>query len=460
MKFLFINVLYIPYSLAYIVLSFYTFSKNEKDCFFECLSNNNIYTYLKIGSPPQSIPAFIMPNEYLLNIFNYICEIKTNFIVEQSKTYKSINYEVQYLTNITISYLITDRFEFVFNETNKKQYVEPIYYHYRPYNNTDKYKEKKYPYTCAYIGLKIPKYSSESSSKNLMLQLKQLRAINKHCFFIMYDNTDNDKGKMVIGEYPDKYNPNNFKSYQLKTIYALDLQSNYNWHLKFNSIYFKNNDKNISLNNYDSIIDLSSGLIFSTEEYINIIYSHFFENNIKKGLCEEKITNENIKYFICKSLEVIQSFPTLYMRHTLLVYTFELNYNDLFKKMNDEYVFLICYDKKNKNEWKFGKPLLKKYLFFYNYDEKFIGFYNPLIDIDGSLIEEKQENIQTINYSKSIIYVVILILIVFILFFMISRRIYRKKQNNIIFPNNNKSKIQELIYTNFDKDKTLNNNFP
>ena len=148
------------------------------------------------------------------------------------------------------------------------------------------------------------------------------------------------------------------------------------------------------------------------------------------------------------------------MRHTLLVYTFELNYNDLFKKMNDEYVFLICYDKKNKNEWKFGKSLLKKYLFFYNYDEKFIGFYNPLIDIDGSLIEEKQENIQAINYSKSIIYVVILILIVFILFFMISRRIYRKKQNNIIFPNNNKSKIQELIYTNFDKDKTLNNNFP
>ena len=91
-----------------------------------------------------------MPNEYRLNIFNFMCEIKSYFTVEKSKTYKSKEYEVQYLTNITISYLINDKFEFIFNETNTKQYIEPILYHYRPYNNTDIYKQTKYPYTCAY----------------------------------------------------------------------------------------------------------------------------------------------------------------------------------------------------------------------------------------------------------------------------------------------------------------------
>ena len=451
MSFIFILII-LPYIFTYIILPFYTFSKNENEQSFDSLLNNIFYTYLTIGNPPQTIVGIIMPNEYSLNIYNHLCEIKSNFIVEKSTTYKSKEFEVQYITNITLSYLITDKFEFIFNETNSKQYIDSITYHYRPYNNSDISKNKQYPYTCAHIGFKIPKYNSEESSQSLILQLKKLRVINNHCFFILYDNNNDDEGKLIIGEYPDKYDSNKYKNYQLKTIYSLDLDNNYNWHLKFNSIYFNINEQKISFKNYDSIIDFSSGVIFSPEEYFNQIYKYIFKEKIDKGICTQNKNDENTQYFICTSIDDMQNFPTVYIRHSFLLYTFELNYKDLFKKKNDKYYFIICYNKEFINVWKFGKPFLKKYLFLFNYDEKIIGFYNPLINVDGSLMNDNQINNKNNNYSEIVIYSFILILFAFLLLFFISRRFYKKRNNNKIWSNNNKSKIQELIYTNLNKD--------
>ena len=456
MSFLFINILIFSYSFSYIIFPLYNFFQNENMNQINHLSNKILYSYLTIGNPPQKIVALIIPNEYPLNIYNNMCEIKSTFIVEKSTTYKSKEYEIQFGTNITLSYLISDKFEFTFNQTNTKQYIEPIIYHYRPYNSSDMNLDKKSPYTCAYIGLKIPKYNSEVSSQSLILQLKKLRVINNHCFFILYNddiniNNKNEEGKLIIGDYPDKYDYNKYKHYQLKTIYSLDLENNYNWHLRFNSIYFMIKDKKISLNNYDIIIDISSELIFSPEDYINKTYNYFFKDKINKGLCE-KILEENIQYFSCNSLEVIQNFPTLYLKHSFLLYTFELNYNDLFKKIKNKYIFLICNNKEFNNVWKIGKPLLKKYLFLFNYDEKIIGFYNPLIDKNGILIENKKD----FNFYKIVIFFLILIIFAFILFFIISKRIYKKGIKNKIFDNKNKPKIQELLFTNIDNDSISN----
>jgi hypothetical protein len=121
MSFKIINlILYFTYAFSYITLSFYTFSQNEYENTVNNLLNNKLYTYLTIGDPPQKIAALIMPDEYPLYIYNNLCEINSNFVVEKSKTYISIKYEVQYITNIVLSYLIKDRFEFQFNETNEK----------------------------------------------------------------------------------------------------------------------------------------------------------------------------------------------------------------------------------------------------------------------------------------------------------------------------------------------------
>ena len=449
-------ILYLTYAFSYITFPLFTFSNNDYENTINNLLNNKLYTYLTIGDPPQKIAALIMQDEYPLYIYNNLCEINSNFVVEKSKTYIASKYEVQYLTNITLSYLIKDKFEFEFNETNEKKYIEPIIYHYRPYNNSNIKLEKKYPYTCAYIGLKIPKYNSEEYSHSLFLQLKKLRIINNHCFFIKYG--ENNEGKLIIGDYPEIYEPNIYKKYQLKTIYALYLENKYNWRLKFNSISFKSQNKKISLNNLEANIDLTSELFFSPKEYIDGIYKNFFEEKINKGLCHRKYTDKNIEYFSCNSLETIENFPILYIRHSFLLYTFELNYNDLFKIINNEYTFLICYSKEFENEWVFGRPFLKKYLFVFNYDEKVIGFYNPLINENGELIESNNK-LNNNNYRNKniIIFIIVILIFVFIIFFMISKRIYRKRKNNKYWQDNKQNpKIQELFYTNIDKDKNIN----
>ena len=451
-------ILYLTYAFSYITFPLFTFSNNEYNQYENRIFNlldNKLYTYLTIGEPPQKIAALIMPDEYPLYIYNNLCEINSNFIVEKSKSYISSKYEVQYLTNITLSYLIKDKFEFEFNETNEKKYIESIIYHYRPYNNSNIKLEKKYPYTCAYIGLKIPKYNSEEYSHSLFLQLKKLRIINNHCFFIIYGK--NHEGKLIIGDYPEIYEPNNYKKYQLKTIYSLYLENKYNWRLKFNSIYFESQNRKISLNHLEANIDLTSELIFSPKEYIDEIYKYFFEEKINKGLCHKKYIDKKIEYFSCNSLETIENFPTLYFRHSFLLYTFELNYNDLFKIINNEYIFLICYNEEFENEWIFGKPFLKKYLFVFNYDEKVIGFYNPLINENGDLIESNSKLNNNNSNKKNIIFIIVIFIFVFIIFFMISKRIYRKRKINKAWQNNKQNpKVQELFYTNIDKDKNIN----
>jgi len=58
------------------------------------------------------------------------------------------------------------------------------------------------------------------------------------------------------------------------------------------------------------------------------------------------------------------------------LFTFILDYKDLFYEKSGKYFFNIIFDKNNKNQWKLGKPFLKKYVFVYDYDSKTIGFYN------------------------------------------------------------------------------------
>ena len=456
-----INFLLFNEIFAYITFNIYTYKDKEKDSNINSISENIIYTYLNIGFPPQKIAAFILPNESGLNFEGSKCEIKSDFILEKSTNYVAQEYSRQYKTNITLSYLITDKFEFIFNETGENIYIEPIKYIYKP-NNYSQINNNLY--SCAFIGLSTVKYDFYEPVDNIIIQLRNLKAIKKYCYFIIYDNLEKGQGKLIIGDYPDIYEPNKYKKYQLKTLYSLNINSNYNWKFQFTSINFEYENKKFSYDNLDSILDISSGLILSPEKYFNEIFSYFFEEKINKGLCRVGISEKKLKFIICNSLNIIKNFPVLYFKHSFLLYTFELNYNDLFKKISEEeYVFLISCGGEFKNTWKLGTPFLKKYLFFYNYEEKYLGFYNPNINEEGILINDKQKDekvINNTNNNKINIFILILIIfsfLIFVIFFIIGRRYY-KKRKNIINKINNKDKnlIRELIDTDGNDEKNIN----
>ena len=455
LNFLFFNEIY-----TYITFQFHTLHNREKENYIKDISENIIYTYLKIGFPPQKIGALIFPNESFLKIEGNKCEIQSNFILEKSNTYESQEYSKQYKTNITLSYLIKDKFEFIFNETNDIESIGQIDYIYSPNNNS---KINNHLYPCISIGFSPIKYDFYEPTENIIFQLRKLKAIKKYCYFIIYDNYENDNGKIILGEYPDIYEPNKYKKYQLKSLYSLKANNEYNWELEFNSIHFDFNSHKIFDDNLESIIDFSSGLIFSPEEFFNGIYSHYFKDKINKGSCqisEYKSNLDDFKYIICNSINEVESFPAIYFKQSFLMYTFVLNKNDLFKKIaDDKYLFLICFNKKFKNKWKLGKPFLKKYLFFFNYDDKFLGFYNPDLNEEGILIDKTQNNKIVENKDNNgkniiIIFIIVFSCFTFLVFFIISKKYYiRRKNKKNIIKNNERPFIRELTNTEGDEEK-------
>ena len=73
----------------------------------------------------------------------------------------------------------------------------------------------------------------------------------------------------------------------------------------------------------------------------------------------------------------------------------------------------------SRNNWRFGKPFLKKYFFSYNVDKKLIGFYN----MEHKIIPVKNEN-SNIFYFMIIL---LLLMIVVVLSYYLTKKFCKEK---------------------------------
>jgi len=435
--------------LSYIKLPLYTYHSyppnNTRDISYaKYFSENNLYTYLNMGSPPQKIVATLNFNDYPFFIYYNRCEVFSSFDIEKSKTY--IKRPFQYLlTNIYVyTYLVNDYFYFNFYEKYNLTYLfSPLN------NNTSEKKLANFPYTCAQIGLKLSIPDLKSYNYNFIRELKLSKAIKDYVFFIEYDEKDDDKGNLIIGNEPYEYNNKKYKSIQLKEINAMHTINELYWDLKFNSIYFYKKKeyekelKTINLEVLDGGLDHNLNIIVATYEFYQIIEKEFFEEKIKNKLCNRNRLEMNYYNYDCAFLEDVQEFPTLYFFHRNLNFTFKLDYKDLFIEYKGRFVSLIWIDFTYRNFWKFGKPFLKKYFFSFNLDKKIIGFYN------NNITDINTDNIIS-NKSKYVIYSIIILLLLGIiaaLCFIFAKTIYFKKKK-FVFENI----TSELMYIrNLDK---------
>ena len=81
----------------------------------------------------------------------------------------------------------------------------------------------------------------------------------------------------------------------------------------------------------------------------------------------------------------LNKFPSLLLKSVELNYVFNLDYNDLFHKTRNVYIFKVIQGMDN-NVWKLGKVFLEKYQFVFNYDSKMFGFYHK------SMTEKQDDN--------------------------------------------------------------------
>ena len=442
--FFLINILY-HNSYSYIVIPFKTYhrqitpSQNIAENFIKENINNTIYIELDIGNPSQKIPALIYSDEFGIFLLNKKCPISSFFnniessssTFTKSELYKDYTYKFRTQTDMLLA---SDIFRFELNDKNQKQAI--LDFMYSPNvngggsiieENAEKHfaDNNNYDYTCLGIGIRSEQYVGRDFESNFVRQLYHKEIIENNYFSIIYDENTSDKGIFLLGIEPHLYNNDIYEEKQLRHINSRGKNFYIFWSLYPDKIFFTVNNQNINITtNLVCSLEYNIGLIYGTKDYLDLIKQYFFDKLILEKKCHEEYINSVYAIFYCYNKNDIKEFPTLNLFLQQLLYTFVLDYNDLFLEKDGKYFFKIIFDKNNKMQWKLGKPFLSKYTLYYDYEAKTIGFYNQ------DLSSKKGKKI--LNVFLNIFYVIIICVFGFLGFYY-GKKAYDKVRKKKIY---------------------------
>ena len=219
-----------------------------------------------------------------------------------------------------------------------------------------------------------------------------------------------------------------------------DMQVYRDWHITFDEIYISYKDKNTGneinkkLNETNKIrIKFDLGVIHGSTDYRNMIKSEFFQKLIDDEKCWEFNNSLQFGYYCDKNKAgsiIKNEFPSLYLKLNQFNKIFELNYNDLFREINDKLYFLVFFSSTYQNYFEIGKIFLKKYTFTFNPDARSIGYYIKTKEHNN---DNKPEPEGFFSGKTFIILIVCSIIVFSIIGFFVGKYIYdkmRKKRMN------------------------------
>lgn len=297
-------------------------------------------------------------------------------------------------------------------------------------------------------------YLDISNKKNnfIINQLKEKNLINSKILSIKY-NSDSS-GLIIIGDYPHIYDSEHYFKEQL-ILFNFDTSNGKYYDILTNKISIIFNDTNDEGNkkekkmNFQNVISFyyNLNLIIASEEYMNLVRDIFFDEYNKKKICESSIVpmlgRVYLMYFCKKQEELdLTKFPILNFNFYESNYNFELDYKDLFMEKNDIYYFLVSCDYHIDENWKIGKPFLKKYHFVFDGSKKLAGFYDQSKNINNN--ETNKDSFFSIKAIIIIIFITINIILIPV-FYYLAKRIYIRKKLNAKELNNN---YEDIIYKN------------
>ena len=444
------NIITVPFKIA----KNYEINDIENHLsFIETFREHPLYTNISLGEPPKSIISIISFYTFEFSIyhrknkryFNQTTLYKRN----NSKTFETINYKnpsrkVQYFKEQVSFYT-----DLNFENTIK---VKDLLFSFIE-NSRDK-KEVNDDSLCINIGLQLSENSDDKKynkdlNTNLIIQLKQKSIISTYSFNFHFQkitiNEEDFDGFIVLGNEPHQYLKNSYNEQQLFKTLAFKKDNQLSWDMHFNKVFYlrgtnfkKTIDKNIDFYNQGTLSP-SSSLIVGTLNYEENIKFEYFQELISFGKCRRESKQFTIFYYCYKNKtteEDLKKFPTLNFYNSELDYTFELTYKDLFfEKGNFIYFYIIFYnfpeDAQNYfwsfiSRWELGMPFMRKYFFTYDYDGKYIGFYNTKkIIINKDINKYNNKRIK----HKSFLWIIIPIIFAFILgIFFIRKYIFKNRK--------------------------------
>ena len=391
---------------------------------------NNIYTTeIYIGDPPQLIPGFLKNHEYKFFLSNNYCHKKEYYHKE-----KSITFSYESSSNNYLGIKIID--SLMFNLDNNDIKIE---------NFTIIVDNDMKSPQCFHIGTQLLIKSDEKDT-NLLDILHKKKIIKS--YFYKYKIINEDELYLICNLDIDTNN-NNFKFIKpLIMRFFPNSRIYHKWGLSFE--YFKLNNYKYEYDEYiKAEFDINYGCLLGTSEFQENFEKYLKDNEIE--IEEEYSERENYIFYFeknTKGIDKLKNFELIFY-HRELDFNFTFYFEDLFLEKNNKFYFLVIFDYKTRNEWKFGFPFFKKYNFVFNHDSKIMGFNYKNNNLDDNIdyTRNEQNNKNKLNKNKSnnkinskIILIIIfglITLIIVILFFgiFIGKKLFSIR----------KTKVNELL---------------
>ena len=398
------------------------------------LYDTNLITTINIGSNSYPLKAFInsQNNYFFISTQCYIqkpffSDYKTNFNYDRYKSYSFSNISSFDLSFSKSNKACTANDDFEFFKANK---IETIKEKLNFILTEDTNEEIP---NCLIIGLLENKNKESTfSDYNLITQLRQKHHIKESVWSIIFNKpikynnnnllVDTDelldlKGNLIIGDYLHNYDSKNYYESQFIKHYTTFEYNIMKWELKFNKIYYLNNNQEVKILGENKVgLDPSNYFIIVPESYFDSIEKNFFKKYKDENICKYDYIEEYITFYCEKSekfsINEIKKFPSLFFEHIELDYTFEISFKDLFIEKDDKYWFLIISDSEYwKEQWVLGNIFMRKYQLSFNLESREIGFYNPFLDKKGNTKGRKTSK----ESSKIILYILLILALIIII---------------------------------------------
>ncbi len=274
---------------------------------------------------------------------------------------------------------------------------------------------------------------------SLLFQLKNKNLINS--FTYSFDFYSNEKGEILIGDFPHNFDKKYDKNYLIKIKSQdcyLNIDNNFAvFNLKIQKIIFGN----FSDSDFNFFLDFNLFGIVAPFIFSKYVYNNYFEYYINKSICKKNyLNNENYYSFICNKSIEIKNFSNFSFFINNEKFYFENK--ELFKLINNSYFFLIYFQKNVGLDWIFGQILIKKYKMVFNKEENFIGIYKKIV------------NNKKIIINKNKVLIIILILIIIILLLIIIYFVKKNTNKRKIYANELEDNFQYVSkYNNLINNK-------
>ena len=385
------------------------------------LANIELYITLEIGSKKEKIKTVL--SHECSELFISGKNIKSHKYDESlSKSYLCPNNYTEELYYGFYKEVALSKEDFYMqNDSNKIQVVEQLNFLLgkKTFSEENKYE--------GIIGLRFI-YIHGLEYYNLIDNLKSKRIINSYYWFLNFDNSEKEKGKMIIGDLPHLIN-NKFKESNFRETPGAKTGF---WGFDFDKIFYGNSNE--LKKSYHGYIHFDLKLFFGPSELMEILDKKFFNKYINEKICFKEIYGfeRNIFYY-CKNKKefYISEFNEIKFQINHLEQNFVFDYKDLFYYKDDLIYFLILFKEIDINSFRIGHIFLKKYNLVFNQDRKTIGYYLDTFNINKTEKENFIDNKNKIKISfTDILLILILLSIIFATIIVYRKKISRKIRAN------------------------------